>query len=331
MTWIIETLDSAGRLQTQTRIERLPAQIGRAVDADVRLIDDYVAPLHAELTHEAEGHLILRDLGTANGIHVQAKRKSKFKDQLSRANAYQVTPQTIYSIGRSRIRIWDSSWELAPEKVLPTYNWFLPLSVFAALTFCIALQFWQQWMTTVDDMNILKSIFDSVGAIGLGFSAWAGLWAIYTRMVIGQSRFLSHLLLACMANLAITLVEGVLTALAFVFNLSVLVAALVPSLGIAFFIIVLLHVRIANDRISHRSLIIMVGLALFAFTASMVNTYQSHREILQTSFMTHLLPPHWRLAAAQPPEQLFESAKALRPELIKMRLIEDGNFNFDFD
>ena len=55
------------------KFRRLPAVIGRAEDAAVRLSADYVSRRHCELL-ERNGGVMLRDLGSTNGTYLDRSK-----------------------------------------------------------------------------------------------------------------------------------------------------------------------------------------------------------------------------------------------------------------
>jgi len=56
-----------------------PLTIGRAADNDVRLLDQAVSKYHARVGVTAKGTIVVEDLGSTNGIHVNGERISRRK------------------------------------------------------------------------------------------------------------------------------------------------------------------------------------------------------------------------------------------------------------
>ncbi|HEY1226492.1 MAG TPA: FHA domain-containing protein, partial [Ramlibacter sp.] len=72
--WTIETLARNGDVLQRSRIDTLPIRIGRGYDNDLILDDDYVAASHALIELDPAGRLLLRDLGSRNGIVHRGRR-----------------------------------------------------------------------------------------------------------------------------------------------------------------------------------------------------------------------------------------------------------------
>ena len=73
--WFVELLARNGDVLQRQCVDKLPIRIGRDYGNDVILDDDYAAPSHAIVEPDAAGHLILRDLGSKNGIVVAGKTR----------------------------------------------------------------------------------------------------------------------------------------------------------------------------------------------------------------------------------------------------------------
>jgi predicted component of type VI protein secretion system len=79
------------------KFRRLPAVIGRAEDAAVRLSADYVSRRHCELL-ERNGGVMLRDLGSTNGTTLDGK-------QVDAGAEVTVVSGSTIQIGGYRIRV----------------------------------------------------------------------------------------------------------------------------------------------------------------------------------------------------------------------------------
>jgi len=62
-----------GTPKVRAVINKLPAVLGRNSEADVRLDDNWTSRVHCEVS-EANGRLLVRDLGSTNGTLVNGKQ-----------------------------------------------------------------------------------------------------------------------------------------------------------------------------------------------------------------------------------------------------------------
>lgn len=65
---IIEVLDRFGKVRERHKIKEFPVRIGRAYSNDIILDDNYVSPEHIEIMLDGEGHVLVSDLKSANGL-----------------------------------------------------------------------------------------------------------------------------------------------------------------------------------------------------------------------------------------------------------------------
>src|SRR5206468_1409569 len=89
------------------RVAALPIRLGRGYDNDVIVDDDYAAPAHAVAEADASGRLVLRDLGSKNGIVHKRKRQ----------HSIALSGDTVVRIGHTSIRIRPAAYPVAPELV----------------------------------------------------------------------------------------------------------------------------------------------------------------------------------------------------------------------
>lgn len=74
----IEILAENGEVQRRERIAALPIRIGRGYDNDFILDDAHTAAQHAIVEDDGAGGLLLRDLGSQNGVIHRDSGKRKW-------------------------------------------------------------------------------------------------------------------------------------------------------------------------------------------------------------------------------------------------------------
>jgi predicted component of type VI protein secretion system len=75
--------------------------IGRALDCDGVLVDEYASPHHAEVVQDDDGHVSVADLGSTNGTYVRMPNGLKAKVRLgTRLPLY---PGCVLIVGRTEI------------------------------------------------------------------------------------------------------------------------------------------------------------------------------------------------------------------------------------
>jgi pSer/pThr/pTyr-binding forkhead associated (FHA) protein len=68
-----------GAVVRETLFRSLPVTLGRGEECDFPLFDASVSRRHAVLERDADGALVLRDLGSRNGLHLGPQRVEKLK------------------------------------------------------------------------------------------------------------------------------------------------------------------------------------------------------------------------------------------------------------
>lgn len=203
---IVELLGGQGQVRDRTRLTTLPAVIGRGYDADVLIDDPHIDARHAELSRDAAGILVLRDLGSVNGI--------------GRSRAERVTEIALASgdrvrLGPVEIRIVDASHpvpdavRIAPARGLTPgiANPGRALAVCAAAFVVIALLNYQSSAESEALVPALQEAVYIVAGVGL----WASAWAFATRLVSRSFRILAHWawsLAVVVAGIVLTVIGG---------------------------------------------------------------------------------------------------------------------------
>ncbi len=182
----LEVLGRRRAVVQRVRVVELPAVIGRAYSSALILDDPHVDPEHALLETDETGRIRVRDLGSLNGLQVDGRP----------------TPSTVLrsgqvlSLGTSRVRVVLAGSSVAPAVAVGGARFERSLRSRRG-----ALIWWGIAMILLT----LGSYFDAAGTVDLGFlvsevvlyvltfAAWAGVWALATRLVRHAFRFMPHL------------------------------------------------------------------------------------------------------------------------------------------
>ena len=130
--YFIETLARNGDVLHRHKVDALPIRLGRGYDNDFILDDAFAAPRHAVIEADAAGGIVLRDLGSKNGVIHRGKRHATLP----------LTGETVIRIGHTNLRVRASGYEVEPELLDRTrHGWegALPGLVGLLLTCAVAL------------------------------------------------------------------------------------------------------------------------------------------------------------------------------------------------
>ncbi|MDQ3697879.1 MAG: FHA domain-containing protein [Gemmatimonadota bacterium] len=192
--------------QVRTRLDSFPAAIGRAYNNDIILDDPYVCPRHLRIERDAQGQLVIEDVGSVNSTTVASVGTANGGgggggggngDRLSRVV---LRSGLELRVGRTTLRFWDPEHPVAATLVnadgaVQTRG---AGSAVGALLVC-AVAFGaltiDAWLGSYDRTSLAKHAADSVGWIS-ALATWAGVWALATRVVRHRFHFLAHLVVA---------------------------------------------------------------------------------------------------------------------------------------
>lgn len=250
MALIVEVLrpGRGGGVRERIRVGEAPLTIGRALDNALVLDDPHVDAHHARLVRDAEGAVVIEDLGSVNRIET---RGDGHHDRLTVAHGSTVV------LGRTTLRFRDEQ-AIVPAAIplhgvtvageTPT-RWYERgegrLGIIAGALAIAALDAW----LVATERGAGSAVFSALLVWSAVAIVWAGAWAIAARAVLGQFRFLAHVTVVALAFSAYALIELLDGWSAFLFP-SVTVFAAIKGLAL----VVLLAAILAGHLASATSL-----------------------------------------------------------------------------
>lgn len=192
---VVDCYDHHGRLASRERFiladgEARRITIGRSLRADITIDDAYAAPLHAAIEVTPDGQAQLTDLGSVNGIVVGGTRRRG-------SEPIEVADQPVV-VGRTEVRIRTCSEALAPEKHDHRYasRMFGAPGLLAALGAFgfVAQTVYTTWLDA--PLDLVGASVTAIAVSALGFVVWIALWALLSRIMRGQWRWLVHTAIA---------------------------------------------------------------------------------------------------------------------------------------
>jgi pSer/pThr/pTyr-binding forkhead associated (FHA) protein len=304
---------TTGQNRTRERIAMAEGQrgftIGRSVSADVTLDDEYVAALHARIEVMADGRLVVSDLGSVNGIVVGGTKHQRADGVALQDGRLQV--------GRTRLHIRVPHEILAPEK--PEVNgggsrryasvWLAGVGASAIL----AQMAYGTWLVAPTDP---AAVFASKAAATVMLVvAWTGIWALLTRIMLGQWRWMEHMGILLAVVAAVTVASDMVTVAWFSLSLPMVRTSLtfIP-LALVVSVLLYLHVRYAST-ISVWRAVLAVGatVAVILIAGIWYVERDSVRDVSSvTGLPNRMFPERMRLTSAKPLDELLQGASALR-------------------
>lgn len=207
MALILEVFDvRTGEVRARQRLGTEPLTIGRGYDNDVILDDPYVDAAHARIEVDEAGAAVIEDLGSVNGL---------VAPDGTHQSRWAVRPGTELRIGRTRLRVQDSTAPLPPalpdarsprRRWLPSWlgAWWGQLAFVAAVATVLG---WWTWLGTWTRHGGSEAVAATLGLLVL-LVIWAGVWSVASRIIAQRFRFLAHLAVASGGLLGAAVLEA---------------------------------------------------------------------------------------------------------------------------
>lgn len=330
--FVVEVLDHHGRAQARHRFSLHDglgaATVGRGMAADVMIDDAHAAALHARIDIDAEGRVRVSDLGSVNGLWVDGKRQRGAQGLLLEGGGFQ--------IGRTRIKVRTAAETLPPEKPeglgqLDFASASSRVSLAAGGGF-VLYGVYTAWVEAPRD--VLAAMVTAV-AFSLGAAAvWITAWALLSRMLTGEWRWLRHAAVFFGVMVAAGAIEGLAELGWFALSLPAWDgrALLIGVLGFGG----LLYGHLSNSAHLSRRQAIAVAALLPLFvggTALWVQARNDARNVNHIGLEERVYPAALRLRSGAALDDFFSRAADLGERAEKKRKevpADDGGDEIDF-
>jgi len=238
---IIEIVHPLRFLREYRTFDAPQIRIGRGYDNDLVLGDPHVSPAHLIVrsrssTSGEEQGWIVEDIGRENGMYL--RKLAKVVEQA------RLDPGDEIVIGHTRLRFLSPEHPVAATKLLvQTHPFFQriekPVNAWSILLVCAMIFTAHVYMTSLEDVSILKLASGSLGFLFTAF-AWAGAWAFIGRMIKHKTQFAAQLSLVLLFLVAGLMSVNVSEYAGYSFNSVIaeiiVIAILLSGLGTAFLV-----------------------------------------------------------------------------------------------
>ena len=317
--WYVELLARNGDVLQRHCVDALPIRIGRGYANDVILDDDYAAPSHAVVEPDADGRLVLRDLGSRNGIVVRGRR---VQDVV-------LAGDTVARIGHTALRVRAADFPVAPELVDRTFHrWegVLPGALGLLLAGAVALL--ARWLA--DDSLFEVARYAEALAAGLAVALlWGGAWACANRLFARHARLGRHLFVfGCgVAALAAYVLLG--STLAYAFSAEAFThyashVAVVLVAGAVYFHLCTIR---PQNRVRYRW--ICAGLAVLCSSLILAGNVQRTGRLSDELYMAVLMPPTVRVSPDHGLDEFMRGVEGMKGPLDRSRGRKPGDDDID--
>lgn len=195
---VVELLDYRGVVRARTRLDALPATVGRGYDSDVIVDDPYVCARHARIVEDEEGRPVIEDDGSVNGLYMA--------DGTGPVGRLTLRPDSPVRIGRTMLRVRPADYPVAPaidERRGPhglLGRLDLPPVSIGACVAVLAVFAVQSYLQSYERVSGARAL-GAATAMLVMLAMWAGVWSLVSRAVSHRFHFLRHLAVAALAAL----------------------------------------------------------------------------------------------------------------------------------
>ena len=300
--YFIEILAENGEVQQRQRIATLPIRIGRGYDNDFIVDDAHTAARHAIVEDDGQGGLLLRDLGSQNGVIHRGQR------QLQVA----LNGNSIVRLGHTRQRVRASDHPIAPELSDTTrHDWEGLRPAVAGLAMIGASAAFSNWLGDAEAFDPISYLMIIAYALAGGL-VWASIWAVANRLFGHVARFGRHLFIIGCGLLAMEVWELGSNVAAYALSLEVL-----TRYGRHIFVVIvctMIYYHLCTIKPQHprRFGLVAVVLASIGSTLILLSNLQTSGRLADEAYMSVIYPPTLRLAADHTTEAFFRDAAGLQ-------------------
>ena len=303
--YFVETLARNGDVLHRHQVNELPIHLGRGYDNDFILDDAFAAPRHAVIDAGENGELLLRDLGSKNGVIHRGKRSAQLA----------VSGDTVFRLGHTNLRVRAADFPVPAEELDRTmHDWegFLPGLIGVLMIAAFAL--FSVWLSDTQTFQLNRYLQSSAYGIGAGL-VWAGAWAFANRLFGRHARLGRHLFIAGCALMAITVYKIVSSTTAYAFSLESLIrygshVAIAVAAGTVYF-----HLRTVKPFQRRRFGTICLALALLGSGLKLISNEQTHGRMGDDLYMAVILPPSLRVSPDHSVDEFVGKVGGLKAQL----------------
>ena len=307
---IIEILDRFGKVKERHKLEEFPVRIGRSYRNDIIIDDQYVSPEHIEIMLDGDGHVLVNDLKSENGIYTL--------HPIKRHDVILVEENQRMRIGHTDIRIRSEAYP-AKETIIdhgkPSQLHFMMTNVlllpfvFALLAGILAADQYFQTLTEVSANQIMSAILPILIIVAL----WCLMWAVVSKIVTHSFYFSYHAVLVCLLLSGFYFIETGFEYIEFIFPQANTDKYLTIVSDLAFSILLLYgHLRQSTHFNKRKTRTVSIIAACIIVGVAYLFTFVSEPEFNdEPVFSSFIKPPMFAVKKAVNIDRFFEGTEKL--------------------
>lgn len=316
---LLEASDRHGNVQTRLAVLQWPVVVGRALSASLVLDDAYVAAEHLQLTKVSAGGVRAEVLGSINGVTLEGKHFASGEVFYWRAGQ-------VLTAGRTQLHLRLGDVPVPPELPLPQAPWRTRAVTATGVVLMLILVTSQLWLRMNETSRFTQELPTTLLGVLAGLSAWAGAWALASKLFSAQPQFWRHVRIASALYLSAFVVDSVLSVLGFMFSwesltrFDHLAALIVVAYGVFRHLLV-----VAPQRRKALQWVLVCAVAL-GLPTELGTEWLRTKRLSPQLYMSQLFPPGWRVVSPVPLEQFLQEAASIEKRLaVRLKDKEDDD------
>lgn len=307
--YFIEMLARNGDVLHRHQVDSLPIRLGRGYDNDFIIDDAFAAPRHALIDADPDGTLILRDLGTRNGVIVKGRRHASLP----------VDGDTVMRIGHTSLRVRSADYQVEPELLDRTrHGWEGAAPGLAGMLLIGLFAIFTVWLNDTQSFQLVRYLQALAYGIGAGL-VWGGAWAFANRLFGRHARLGRHLFIFGSALAVITLFKVASSVVAFAFSLEALTrysshVAILIAAGMLFY-----HLTTVKPHNTRRFAVTCLVLAMLGSGLTLLSNEQRTGRLADSPYMSVILQPSMRVSPDHSVADFMSDVQALKAEVDEER------------
>jgi hypothetical protein len=307
--WFIETLARNGDVLQRRRVTALPIRLGRGYDNDFILDDDYAAASHARIELDEAGRLVLRDLGSRNGIVHGGRRLPEVV----------LLGDTVVRIGHTSLRVRAAGFPVAPELEDRTFHrWEGAPPGTAGILLVCAFALFARWLSDTQYFEFVRYLEALAWGVGAAL-LWSGAWALGNRLFGRHARLGRHLFIVGSGLVALALLALLAAAIGYAFSLEAFThyashAATLLVAGMVYF-----HLCTVKPQNRRRYRWIAAGMAVLGSGLILIFNLQRSGRMADELYMAVLLPPEVRVSRDRGIDEFMREVEGMKEPLDRSR------------
>jgi hypothetical protein len=310
--WFIEALARNGEVLHRHQFGSLPIRIGRGYDNDLIVDDAYAAQHHALVELDA-GQLVLRDLGSRNGVIHKGKRAQRIV----------LDGETVVRLGHTSLRVRPADYPVAQELLDRTmHRWEGTLPGFAGVALTGAVSLFVIWLADTQSFELIRYLQALAYGLGAGL-VWAGIWAFANRLFGQHARLGRHLFIFGCGVTALAAYRLASSALGYAFSIEPLTRfgshmAIALVAGMVYF-----HLATVRPQRTRRFASICVVLTVLGSGLALIGNEQRSGRLGDELYMPVLMPPDMRVSRDHSVDEFMGQVGAMKARLDLERATRD--------